>query len=152
PATAGLVDNRLSNTSVPGCFPGSWVSGGSTYSYCHPFLTTGAQNYQVKSADGRFALFGGVPGAFTSKADINDKLSQQTNQSGATEWVLVRQDDSTEIYNSLGQLIRKTSLGGLEDISYAYSNGRLASMTDHFGRQLAFSYDSAGRLATMTDP
>jgi hypothetical protein len=30
PATAGLVDNRLSNTSVPGCFPGSWVSGGST--------------------------------------------------------------------------------------------------------------------------
>lgn len=152
PATAGLFDNRLSNTPAQGCFPGSWVLGGNTYTYCHPYLTTGTQGYQVKLADGRFALFGGLPGAFTSKADINDKLSQQTNPSGATEWVLLRQDDSTETYNAQGQLIRKTSLGGREDISYAYSNGRLATMTDHFGRQLVFGYDAAGRLSTMTDP
>src|SRR6185369_16611274 len=117
-----------------------------------PYLTTNAQGYQVKFADGRFALFSGQPGAINSAADIKDKLSQQTNPSGALEWVLLRQDNSTEVYNTQGQLIRKTSLDGREDISYTYSNGRLAAMTDHFGRQLVFGYDAAGRLVTMTDP
>jgi YD repeat-containing protein len=65
---------------------------------------------------------------------------------------LLRQDDSTEVHNTQGQLIRKTSLDGREDISYTYSNGRLAAMADHFGRQLVFGYDAAGRLTTMTDP
>ena len=154
PATAALLDNRVGNTPVPGCFPGTGTStsNGPAYSYCYPYLTTNAQGYQVKFADGRFALFGGQPGAITSNADIKDKLSQQTNPSGALEWVLLRQDDSTEVYNAQGQLIRKTSLDGREDISYTYSNGRLAAMTDHFGRQLVFGYDVAGRLVTMTDP
>ena len=152
PATAALLDNRVGNTPVPGCFPGTSVTTGGAYSYCYPYLTTNAQGYQVKFADGRFALFSGQPGAITSAADINDKLSQQTNPSGAIEWVLRRQDDSTAVYNTQGQLIRKTSLDGREDISYTYANGRLAAMADHFGRQLVFGYDAAGRLTTMTDP
>jgi len=121
PATAALLDNRVGNTPVPGCFPGTATStsNGPAYSYCYPYLTTNAQGYQAKFADGRFALFGGQPGA--SNADIKDKLSQQTNPSGAIEWVLLRQDDSTEVYNAQGQPIRKTSLDGREDISYAYS-------------------------------
>jgi YD repeat-containing protein len=151
-ATASLIDNRPLNAPVRGCQPGSFLYSGQPYSYCNQFLSNGTQTYQVRFADGRFAWFGGTPGAFTAKADIKDKLSQRTNPSGAIEWVLQRADDSTEIYDAQGALIRKTSRDGQEDISYVYSSGQLIRMTDRVGRSLDFSYDGRGRLATMTDP
>src|SRR4030095_10543604 len=127
-ATANLVDNRVRNAPARGCQPGSFIYSGQTYSYCNQFLSNDTQTYQVRFADGRFAWFGGTPGAFTAKADIKDKLSQRTNASGAIEWILQRPDDSTEIYDAQGALIRRTSREGQEDISFVYSSGQLIRM------------------------
>jgi YD repeat-containing protein len=126
-------------------------------------MATGTPNYNLSTPDGRIIAFTGPLNAITAKADINERLTQRTGASGAIEWVLTRADDSTEIYNAQGSLIRKTSLGGRDDVAYTYSDpatspaiaprsGLLIAMTDRFGRQLSFTYDAASRMTTMTDP
>jgi YD repeat-containing protein len=129
------------------------VGTGYALSHCHENLSTGTQTYRLETAEGRLIGFSGPPGTITAKADINDRVSQQTNpSSGAVEWVLLRGDDSTEIYSSQGRLLRKTSLTGRDAVTYTYSAGRLVSMTDRVGRTLTFGYDAKGRISTMTDP
>ena len=163
PATSSLIDNSVAAT-FPNCFPGVFTDGyGHVHLQCYRYVATGTPNYNLSTPDGRIIAFTGPLNAITAKADINEKLSQRTGASGAIEWVLKRADDSTEIYNAQGSLIRKTSLSGRDDVVYAYSDaatspaiapraGLLIRMTDRFGRQLNFTYDAASRMTTMTDP
>lgn len=93
---------------------------------------------------------------WTSDADVNDVLTQQTNSSGATtSWVLKTGADSVETYNASGQLITIATRAGLiQTLSYNASN-QLSTVTDQFGHMLSFTYGTntcASCLATMTDP
>jgi RHS repeat-associated protein len=163
PATSSLLDNSVAVT-FQNCFPGIFTDGyGQIHSKCYRYVATGTPNYNFSTPDGRIIAFTGPLNAITAKADINERLTQRTGASGAIEWVLKRADDSTEIYNAQGSLIRKTSLSGRDDVLYAYSDaatppaiaprsGLLIRMTDRFGRQLNFTYDAASRMTMMTDP
>src|ERR1051325_9833777 len=163
PATSSLIDNSVAVT-FPNCLPDVFTDGyGHVHSRCYRYVATGTPNYNLSTTDGRIIAFTGPLNAITAKADINERLTQRTGASGAVEWVLKRADDSTEIYNAQGLLIRKTSLGGRDDVVYTYSDaatppaiaprsGLLIAMTDRFGRQLSFTYDAAPRMTTMTDP
>ena len=158
-----MIDNSVAAT-FPNCFPGVFTDGyGHVHLQCYRYVATGTPNYNLSTPDGRIIAFSGPLNTITAKADVNEKLSQRTNASGAIEWVLKRADDSTEIYNAQGSLIRKTSLSGRDDVVYAYSDaatspaiapraGLLIRMTDRFGRQLNFTYDAASRMTAMTDP
>jgi RHS repeat-associated protein len=164
PATSSLIDNSVANVILPGCYPGFFVDVyGRTHQDCYPYVTSGTPDYTLLTPDGRTIAFSGPLNAITARADVNDKLSQRTNTSGAIEWVVQRADNSTEIYNAQGLLIRKTSIGGKDDATYTYSDattaaaiapraGLLIRMTDRFGRPLNFTYDASARMTTMTDP
>jgi YD repeat-containing protein len=164
PATSSWVDDSQPGIVLPGCLSATYTdSTGRTHSHCYQYLTTGNPDYRLHTGDGRMIVFGGTPGAITASADVNERVSQRTNAAGAIEWVVVRPDNSTEIYNVQGQLTRRTSLDGREDISYGYSDGTtpatiapkpglLIGMADRFGRSLSFTYDTLARVTTMTDP
>jgi YD repeat-containing protein len=164
PATSTWVDDSQPGIDLPGCLPGTYIdSTGRSHSHCYQYQTTGNPDYRLHTGDGRMIVFGGTPGAITASADVNERVSQRTNAAGAIEWVVVRPDNSTEIYNVQGQLTRRTSLDGREDLSYSYSDGTtpatiapkpglLIGMADRFGRSLGFTYDTLARVTTMTDP
>lgn len=166
-ASSPLIDHSVPNVTLENCYPSRYASstGESLFNHCFYYTTkpTAEQRYELTTPDGRLLTFTGPLDAMAPKADVNDKLSQRLNSAGGIEWVAQRADDSTEIYDAKGHLIRKTSLGGKDDITYAYSDagtsatvapraGLLTRMSDRFGRHLHFTYDAQARLAGMTDP
>jgi len=68
-----------------------------------------------------------------------------------TDWLFTADDDRVDRFDSSGRLTSVTNRAGLTQ-TLTYTNGYLVSVSDHFGRSLIFTYDSRGRLATMTDP
>ena len=134
------------------------------------------------SARIEFHNFGTVPTAFAHRAggrsysytfngslfvpnvDIDDKLTKLTDAGGAlTGWQFLEVASHTlETYDAAGKLVSITSRAGLtQTLEYstvstppavAHEPGLLIRVTDHFGRQLNFTYDAIGRMATMQDP
>ncbi|WP_326942650.1 RHS repeat protein [Actimicrobium sp. GrIS 1.19] len=130
---------------------------------CVGFTGSDSTDVTVHTDDGRLIVFSGPATATTARADVNDRLTQRTNAAGAIELVVQRADNSTEVYNSGGQLVQKNQLGGRDAITYRYSDATtpattapradlLIDMADRFGRHLVFTYNANSQLATMTDP
>ncbi len=91
---------------------------------------------------------------------FNSTGAEIHNQSGAadrlqflsgTGWQLTRANGDVEAYNLSGYPTSITTRAGVNQ-SLTYVNGLLASVTDSFGRQLQFTYDSDDFLVTMTAP
>jgi len=109
--------------------------------------------------DGRIILFSLAEGEWQPKADISDTLAEQKDASGhRTGWkYTVAKNGSVENYNTLGMLTSITFRSGRQ-VVLEYANvsapakNQLISVTDSFGRQLHFGYDSLGRISTLTDP
>ena len=92
-----------------------------------------------------------------------DKLIPKNDASGKNiGWLYVDANGTTEAYDSPGNLLRITALNG-QTQSLAYSDattpptiarraGLLIKVTDQFGRQLNFTYDSKNRMSSMTTP
>jgi YD repeat-containing protein len=102
---------------------------------------------------------------YTSQdADVTDKLIGLTDTSGAliSYQYTVAADNSIETYNAAGKLTSIQHRSGLiqtltysdaaTPIAVAPKAGLLIRITDAFGRQLNFTYDSSSRISTMTDP
>lgn len=119
----------------------------------------------VQRADGKLLNFT-VAGSATyeADADITDSLSIQTDGLGVmTAWQYkVDADQSIESYSPNGRLMSiKSREGSLQTLGYsdaatlatiAPQAGLLIRVTDQFGHQLNFVYDSSSRIVQMTDP
>jgi YD repeat-containing protein len=108
-----------------------------------------------------FKLTGGV---YLPDTDIEDRVTRLSDAGGAlTGWQYYDAgNDATELYDAEGKLLSIVNRAGLAQ-SLEYSTAAtppavapgpslLIRVTDAFGRQLNFTYDAIGRLATMQDP
>lgn len=113
---------------------------------------------------GRVFLFRLVGADYLPDTDIDDRITRLTDGGGAlTGWqYLDAAGDSTELYDAEGKLLSITSRAGLAQtlqystastpINIAPAPGYLIQVSDAFGRQLNFTYDLFGRMASMQDP
>ncbi len=101
----------------------------------------------VTRANGRVDTFTLTDGVWTTDVDVNRTLTATS-----TGWQLVTEDDTTENYNSTGQLTSIVTRAGLTTtLSYDSSNN-LTTVTGPFGHTLTFAYDSSNRVSQMTTP
>jgi RHS repeat-associated protein len=113
---------------------------------------------------GRVFLFTQVGADYVPDSDIDDRVTKLTDGGGAlTGWQYYdAAADSTELYDAEGKLLSITNRAGLTQTleystiatppSIAPGPGYLIRVSDAFGRQLNFTHDLFGRLATMQDP
>jgi RHS repeat-associated protein len=145
-----LVFNRYYNSlgSASGSLGRNW-----SHSYSASITQTSSTSVQVTRASQKTLTFNLVGSTWTPDPDVNDRLVQQTNSSGATTgWVLTAGNDSIETYNAAGVLISIATRAGLTQTLSYNGQGQLSTVTDPFGRKLTFTYDGSGRISTMTDP
>lgn len=113
---------------------------------------------------GQLFLFKSVAGVYTPDTDINDRITKLVDGGGAlTGWEYYdAATENTELYDAVGKLLSITNRAGLSH-TLAYSTGStppsvapgpgyLIKVTDAFGRELNFTYDALGRMASMQDP
>ncbi|WP_157265855.1 RHS repeat-associated core domain-containing protein [Thiobacillus thioparus] len=138
--------------SIPGPFPLYW-----SYNYeqrIEPISATNPTSINVIRPDGRVYTFTFANNVWTSDADVNDRLTEQTDSSGnSLGWrYTLAADDSVETYDAIGKLLSITDrFGRTQTLAYD-SLGRLARVTDVAGRQLDFTYDAINRIHAVTDP
>lgn len=113
-------------------------------------LYPGADVYRQ---DGRIIRFKLTGGQFVPDADVNDKLTMQTDASGnITGWTLVTEADETETYDATGRLTQIRNRAGLaHNIAYD-GGGRIATVTHTFGQQMTFTYGTSNRLVRIDLP
>jgi RHS repeat-associated protein len=148
----------------------------------HREVSTLITNAYAYRADGKVLVFTKKDGQWYAQLDVDLRLEETVDGGGAqTGWKLTREDASTETFDLAGRLTLIRSRAGV-DQSLAYDScGRLTSVTDSFGKALAFgytiacdsgvttaevvssitvpgggtyqyAYDSQGRLTSVTDP
>jgi len=104
---------------------------------------------KVTRPDGKTYTFILSNGLWQGEPDVFDKLV--TLPGGGYSYTCAA--DQTEIFSNTGRLLSISARGGTFTQVLGYdAQDRLVSVTDAFGRQLAFGYDASGRLASMTDP
>ncbi len=145
-----FVRASVVNTAVVSASLGSNWRG----SYDRSIITYGASPIlaSVIRQDGRTLYFRPIANSavWQSDSDITDVLVSTTSPSPGYQLTLAA-DDSVEKYNSSGQLLSITSRTGVTQ-TMTYSGGHLIQVTDSFGNQLQFSYNSAGNVVRMVDP
>jgi YD repeat-containing protein len=114
--------------------------------------------------EGRQLIFKLTSGQWVADQDVADRLTAQTNASGAiTGWTYV--DAATryqERYDSNGNLLSITDTDGLitaltysttaTPVSVAPAAGLLLTVTDPRGRALNFTYNSGSEVSAITEP
>lgn len=113
---------------------------------------------------GRLFLFRQVAGSYLPDTDIDDRLTRLSDGGGALAgWQYYdAATESTELCDAEGKLVSIANRAGLAH-TLEYSTGAtptavaprpglLIRVTDAFGRQLSFTYEPIGRLASMQDP
>jgi hypothetical protein len=126
-AFASVSRQTFSNLSLPAhtelasCYPGVYVlQGGITGSYCFPYISTGQAQYLLHNSDARTVAFAGPNSAVAANADVNERVTQVTLPDSSTGWQVTRDDDSAEVYDATGFLIKKVLRGG-RSFTYTYS-------------------------------
>jgi RHS repeat-associated protein len=164
-STAGFV-NFSQAIASGACVPTEYVDPNTQglVGYCAHYFTFNVTqpSYLLATTDGRFIQFTGPNSALIQSADINERAVQVINGSGAIEWHVTREDDSTEIYNASGVLSQKVARNG-QVTTYTYSTastppsiapypGLLLTQTDAFGHTLSWQYNALGQISKMIDP
>ena len=135
----------------------SWNhSFGARVSGATPWGIAPAFNRVVQFADGSLSRFNNLAGNTNLgyatplwQADGNLDTMTDTPQGIVVKRAL---DDSTWLFDSsTGQVLREQQRNGWA-YTFAYSNGRLASVANAFGRQLVFAYANSGQLASVSTP
>jgi RHS repeat-associated protein len=135
----------------------------STYDRSVVFDPTGYPGALVFRPDGTVLYFNIVGTQFVPDSDVDAKLQRFVDGSGnTTGWQYTTSHDDLEVYNAAGVLTSITSRTGvIQTLVYSDSQtpfqtaptpNLLLSVTDSFGHQLQFTYDTQSRLHTMTDP
>jgi YD repeat-containing protein len=140
------------------------------------------QTVSIARADGKRHIFNRAGQVWAGDADVNDRLTALTDGAGnITGWNYVAaQSDETERYDASGKLLSiRTRAGMAQQLTYSdgvtndttvgrlpveapacsrlhpgavLPAGRLLCVTDNWGRQLQFEYDSQARIIKMVDP
>ena len=135
--------NSYNNNQMP--FGKGWTSN------WHSYITGPTSGVvTVTSPDGHvdsFTLSGSV---WTPNPNVTSELSEVIVSGTQVGWEVLRADDSIEDYNMLGQLTSVTTRSGLTT-TLTYTSLQLTTVTGPFGQTLTFTYDTSGRIATMTD-
>ena len=100
------------------------------------------------SAPGR-----GEPWIKSGEVWVGDDDSDVSISESATGFTVIHQNDHSESYGLSGKILSETNAQGQTTV-YVYNENDselLASVSNHYGQSLAFSYDDNGRLATVTD-
>ena len=85
---------------------------------------------------------------FYAPAGVFSSLTKNDDET----YTLTHKDQSRELFNEEGFLVRQTDRDGHET-RYSYDdNRRLEKITDPFGGETSFSYNGEGRLEGVTDP
>jgi len=155
---------RTYNSGTTSSFPGSPPGRGWSHSHLYALSVEGqAQYVSIIRQDGRTERFTLSGTQYVGLGSSRSVLAATTDGSGTpTGWLYRSEDGWLENYNTLGQLINRTSKSGYQQ-TYAYSGGAVGvnlasvsysplSVTDSFGRSLAFTYNPDGSLAGVTGP
>ena len=160
---AGLELQRTYNSSSirNGRYGARWSSN---YERMVVTNSTYPNSVSVRRSDGKAFNFVLSNGSYQPDGDITDSLTRLADSAGNTiGWqYLVGVDQSIENYDPSGKLTRTLSREGLVQL-FNYSDtttstaiapqaGLLIRVTDSFGHQLHFVYDSGSRVVQMTDP
>jgi RHS repeat-associated protein len=145
-----LVFNRYYNSLGTRTAP---IGVNWSHRYSASIIGATATTVVVIRPDQRQLTFSLKQGRWSSDADVNDRLVEQTTSSGVvTGWVLTTGSDNVETYNASGTLLSIATRSGLTQTLSYNGLGQLVRVTDQFGHALSFTYDSNHRLFTMTDP
>ena len=108
----------------------------------------------VYRPNGRRVNFNLIGNNWIAGPDVKLQLTELVDASqNRTGWQLHLENNDVEIYNVDGKLISIESINGhTQALVYDQTTGGLLSVNDDFGNSLTFTYNSNGRLATMTDP
>ncbi len=148
---------------------GAAAVGGSmgtvwSHNYTRTLLFYGGDAVKASRPDGSNRVFVQASGGgYVETGTALDQLIALLDGSGnVIGWRFVDSDDTTESYSTAGQLLSITYRGGqTQTFSYSTSStptsvapypGLLIGVSDAFGHQLSFAYDSLAELTTMTDP
>jgi len=135
-------------TSLAATLGARWRSTFDRYLRISPSLDQ-ATTATAERADGQLLSFSLQGSVWTSDSDVDLNLTQN-----GTTWTLTDRDDTVETYTMVGT--GKALLSSIEardgyTQTLSYTSNVLTSVTDSYGRKLAFAYQS-GLLQTVTTP
>ncbi|MGZ8171876.1 MULTISPECIES: DUF6531 domain-containing protein [Methylobacter] len=151
---------NASTTASPSSLGAGWSH---TYIRSGTLLqSTGALISMLRN-DGKAYNFKLSSGLWVSDADVPDRLEELKDSANVRiGWRYTTADQSVETYTAVGKLTSITDRSGLtQTLTYSDAStpttvapvaGLLIRVTDTFGYQLNFTYDSSSRIATLTDP
>ena len=84
---------------------------------------------------------------WVADADVVSELSQS-----GSDYFYKNVDNSVEQYSSSGVLQSIEYVNSVTETLTYDVDGRLTSVTDNFGKSLAYTYDANNRISTITDP
>ncbi len=96
--------------------------------------------------DGQELNFYNNGGGWICDSDVDYTLTPS-----GTTWTLTDHNDTTEVYDGTFGLLQSIMLRNGYTQTMIYVNGQLATVTDSYTRQLAFTY-SNGTVSTVTTP
>lgn len=142
-ATAsGLRLARHYNSSTPG-----WM-----HSFGMRVLTRETQAVVIRPTGRAYSFAGAGPGEWAGEPSARDRLVRlDAPDPSAPMWRYLVADGTTEEYDSQGRILRIVRRGGHE-FGAAHALDLLRTVTDPFGRRLAFEYDADNRLQRVTTP
>ena len=99
-----------------------------------------------------FYVTRGTDGQWHAQADVPLRLAEQVDSAGTLiGWQLQLADDTREDYDAAGRWLRVTNRAGLAQHASYDGEGRLAAVSDDFGRTLSLHY-AGERLIGVTEP
>ncbi len=148
-------NSRLSTgpyaSSAPKGFGATWRS---TYERSIQFSDSiSVPTVYANRPEGRTLHFVFANGDFKADADVADGIVRLTDGGGnPIGWqYTVAKTEEKETYDADGKLLKLTSRTGVEFTLSYDTAGRVTSVTDSFGRSLAFGYTNEA-LTSFTDP
>jgi RHS repeat-associated protein len=128
----------------------SYNSGLPGWSHNHMVrIIASASQADIVRPDGRIQTFAGTgDGAWNSNATVRASLVRLA-AGGAARWLYVNDSDEVELYDAQGMPLSVTARNG-QALTYQTDGKKVLSVTNAFGRRLAFAYDAQSRIVSAT--
>ncbi|MCK5643433.1 MAG: RHS repeat protein, partial [Gammaproteobacteria bacterium] len=121
---------------------------GWTFNYNMNLEVTGSGDVVVMKEDGRRDTYTlNADGTYSPPLNVFDNLTKNPDNT----YTLEVKDKIEYNFTTLGKLVNITDQNG-NQISFTYTGDYLTKVTDASGRELIFSYDSSGRIISITGP
>lgn len=140
---------------------GHWALSGFGQHWRHNFARRVAA---IPSADGSITVWAGRPtgdfvrfvvsaaGGVSKDPDIHLQLSRLLDGGGQLiGWRILNAENETETYDSQGRLT-ELEIDGSNTLHFSYDGQRMMSVLDATGRKLSFTYNSNGRISSVSAP